>query len=164
MTANACRSNKACQAPTSECCVQSDGCNKCVGVYFNLNNNTIYYTIQAITVFTTVGSSLTVSNQSTYTFPGGYDILTFGYTFTDTNTNILINGDGTMSNSYATNMSNPTSPLSVSIGNTFTQVFTGSLSGINTWECTFPSLNETSTSRTGNIFIYNVLTTNPYSS
>ena len=130
----------------------------------DIDNNTIYYTIQAITVFTTVGSSLTVSNQSTYTFPGGYDILTFGYTFTDTNTNILINGDGTMSNSYATNMSNPTSPLSVSIGNTFTQVFTGSLSGINTWECTFPSLNETSTSRTGNIFIYNVLTTNPYSS
>jgi len=100
-------------------------------------------------------SSLTYSGPTTYTFPSGYDSLTFNYTFTDTNTNQFTANDGLMSNNYI-------SPLTVSIGDTFTQGFTESLSGINNWECAFQPLNETTTSRNGNIFIYNVLTTNPY--
>ena len=122
----------------------------------NIVNNTIYYTIQAIIVSTTVGSSLTNSSQSTYTFPSGYDSLTFDYTFTNTDTGTqIINTSGSMSNN--------TSPITVTVNdnsNPFLQTFDVSqLSGINNWECVFSSPVNTSTNST---FTYNILTLNPY--
>ena len=102
----------------------------------SISDNTIYYTINSIIVTTNIFEqytypdpptnliSSTIEYPNTYTFPSeyynlypvpsGYNTLNLWYSFFNTdNTNDNVIGTGTMSNS--------TSPITVSIGDTFTQ-------------------------------------------
>ena len=128
----------------------------------NIANNKIYYKISTISFTTTETDnstdtiiSSTTTPETSYQFPSGYDSLGLWYSFTNTDTNeIFINNpNGAMSNSDATNMNNITSPITVTVGDAFTQKFTGSLSGINNWECNFPYYNYSYSGGTYNIFL-----------
>jgi len=121
----------------------------------NIANNIITYTINTISVTTTVTNNSTsppiISSNtvdvSPYSFPSGTETLNLWYSFinTDTNQIFINNPDASMEIG---------SSSTVSIGDTFTQAFTGSISGIN-YQCYFPYWNNSYTGGTYNLFSNN---------